>query len=196
MAATRVFQTERLYTADEFEQMPQFHERYELIEGKVVEKPMPIDEHSLMVLIFLYAYKDFDPKLRKGIMLPEISVKLNTKNTPAPDIGYWVYERKPGRARKAAPMPDLAIEVWSPHDWETQERLKTAREKCERYILNGVKLVWAVNSKNQTVEVYRPGDNGTVQVETLGIDDVLYSGEVARDFSISVRRLFEDEADE
>jgi Uma2 family endonuclease len=157
---------------------------------------MPVDTHSLIVLGFLYAYKDFDPKKQKGIMLPELSVKLNVKNVPTPDIGFWVYERKPKRTGKVAVTPDLAIEVWSAHDWETKERLKTAREKCERYILNGVKLVWAVNPKNQTVEVYRPGDDGTVQSEVLGIDAILDSGEVARGFSIPVRQLFEDEEDE
>jgi Uma2 family endonuclease len=193
MAATQVFQTEKLYTADEFEQMPEFHGRYELIEGRIIEKPMPMDEHSLIAVTFTDAYKDFDPKKRKGIMLAELSVKLNIKNTPTPDVGFWIYERKPGRTGKAAVTPDLAIEIWSEHDWETQQRMKTAREKCERYILNGVKLVWAINPKNQTVEVYRPGDDGTVQIETLGMDDVLDSGEVARGFSIPVRRLFEDE---
>jgi Uma2 family endonuclease len=79
---------------------------------------------------------------------------------------------------------------------KTKERLKAAREKCERYIFNGVKLVWAVNPKNQTVEIYRLGANNKVQMETVGIDAVLNSGEVARGFSIPVRSLFEDEADD
>jgi hypothetical protein len=42
MAVTHLLKTEKLYTADEFEQMPQFYERYELIEGRIVENPMPM----------------------------------------------------------------------------------------------------------------------------------------------------------
>jgi Uma2 family endonuclease len=196
MAATRILETEKLYTADEFEQMPQFYERYELIEGRIIEKPMPFFEHGYIAVVFTDAYKEFDPKKKLGHMQSETTIKLNRLNRPVPDVSYWTAERRPTKKIRSAPEPDLAIEIWSEHDWETAQRMKTAREKCERYILNGVKLVWAVNPKNQTVEVYRPGDDGTAQVEILGIDAVLDSGEVAKGFSIPVRRLFEDDTAE
>lgn len=193
MAATRVLAPERLYTADEFEQMPQFYEGYELIEGRIIEKSMPSFEHGYIAVILTDAYKVFDPKKKLGHMQSETSVKLNRLNKPVPDVSYWTAERRPTKENKTPPQPDLAVEIWSEHDWETQQRMKDAREKCERYILNGVKLVWAVNPKNQTVEVYRPGDDGTVVVETLDINAVLDSGDVANGFSLPVRRLFEDD---
>jgi Uma2 family endonuclease len=195
MAATQVLQTERLYTADEFEDMPQFQDGYELIEGRIVEKPMPSFEHGFIAVTFTDSYKEFDPKKKLGHMQSETTIRLNRLNKPVPDVSYWTFERRPAKQNKAIPEPDLAIEIWSEHDWETQERLKIAREKCERYILNGVKLVWAVNPKNQTVEVYRPGEDGTVQVETLDINGVLDSGEVAKGFSIPIRRLFDEETE-
>jgi hypothetical protein len=41
MAVARAIPTEKLYAADEFEAIPEFGDRYELIEGRIVKKPMP-----------------------------------------------------------------------------------------------------------------------------------------------------------
>ena len=37
---------ERSYSSDEFENMPEFDERFELVEGRLVKKPMPTHKHS------------------------------------------------------------------------------------------------------------------------------------------------------
>ena len=50
--------------------------------------------------------------------------------------------------------PEFIIEVMSPSD-----RLKPARAKMERWILNGVRLAWLIDGDNQTVYVYRKGRN-------------------------------------
>jgi Uma2 family endonuclease len=121
-------------------------------------------------------------------MLHEISTRLNTKNTPAPDVAFWTFDRKPGRNRKAASLPDLAIEVWSEHDWETQQRLDAARQKCRRYIETGVKVVWAINPRDQLVEIYR---SGQTEPEIVTIDGILGEETLMPGFQIAVRMLFE-----
>jgi Uma2 family endonuclease len=134
MVKSAVAPAEKLYTADEFEQMPEFHQNYELIDGRIVQKPLPTEEHSWIARLIVRAYDKYDYDEKVGRMLHEISTRLNTRNTPAPDVAFWTFARKPGRNRKAASVPDLAIEVWSEHDWETQQRLDAARRKCRRYI--------------------------------------------------------------
>ena len=48
--------------------------------------------------------------------------------------------------------PEFVVEVMSPSD-----RLKSAREKMECWISNGVQLGWLIDGDNQTIYVYRKG---------------------------------------
>jgi Uma2 family endonuclease len=60
MVAVRAIPTEKLYTAAEFEAMPEFGDGYELIEGRIVKKPIPSDVHSNIVYIILEKFIQFD----------------------------------------------------------------------------------------------------------------------------------------
>ncbi len=40
---------ERSYTVDEFERLPQFGDRYELLDGRLVIRPVPGGEHSYII---------------------------------------------------------------------------------------------------------------------------------------------------
>ena len=48
--------------------------------------------------------------------------------------------------------PEFVVEVISPSD-----RLKSAKEKMERWIANGVQLAWLIDGDAQTVYIYRQG---------------------------------------
>jgi Uma2 family endonuclease len=183
----RMADFEKTYTSDEFQNLPEFGDGYELIDGKLVKKPMPNSEHSLIARILMRHYDAFDPHEKIGRMLQEISTKLDNKNTPAPDVAFWKAERMPGRSQNAATRPDLAIEIWSPHDLDTKKRQQDARNKLQRYLDSGVPLVWAINPSNQTVEVYQPNHPPLV----LGIDQQLEDGDVIPGFTMPVRALFE-----
>lgn len=141
MAALPARLVEQLYTAGEFENLPEFDKRYELIEGKLVKKPMPNSEHSLIARILIKQYDIFDPEEKMGRILQEVSTILNVRNTPAPDVAFWTADRKPNRSHKAAERPDLAIEIWSPHDLDTKKRHEEALDKIQRYLAAGVPLV-------------------------------------------------------
>lgn len=184
MAALPARLIERLYTADEFENLPEFDERYELIEGKLVKKPTPNSEHSLIARILIRQYDAFDPGEKVGRILQEVSTILNVRNTPAPDVAFWTAARKPKRSQKAADRPDLAIEIWSPHDLDTRKRHEEAREKIQRYLSAGVPLVWAINPQNQTVEVHRPG-------QVLDKSGILSGEDIIPGFELVVGILFE-----
>ncbi|MBV8841787.1 MAG: Uma2 family endonuclease [Bryobacterales bacterium] len=73
-----------------------------------------------------------------------------------PDAAWVSHEslRKLSREqRKEFPRlcPEFVVEVMSPSD-----RLKSAKEKMERWIANGCKLGWLIDPDQQIVYVYRP----------------------------------------
>ena len=83
----------RLYTVDEYIKLPQYHERYELIDGRLVEKPMPKYEHSVITDIFKEALLKFDPERKLGVMRSEVSVRLRSDYSPTPDLAFWAAGR-------------------------------------------------------------------------------------------------------
>ena len=82
-------------------------------------------------------------------------------------------EIKKGIGRDA---PDLAVEVLSPG--ETGPKTK---KKVAQWLQYGAQQVWIVNSKNETVTIYRSsGDSITFgHEETLEADDLLPGFRVA-----------------
>ncbi len=178
----------KIYTSDEFENLPQFDARYELVNGRLAKKPMPGYEHSLIARLILKQYDRFDPDEQIGQMLQEVSTKLDLTNTPTPDLAFWKAENKPARSTKAAPRPDLAIEVWSPRDLKSKKRREEARERIRKYQAAGVSVIWSINPARKIIEIYHPDQSAPVQ--TLGINDELDAGEVIPGFKLKVGMLF------
>jgi Uma2 family endonuclease len=78
-------------------------------------------------------------------------------------------------------VPDLAIEVVSPHDyWGAVE------EKVAEYLAAEVRLVWVVSPKTKSVHVYRPGN----EVLRLSGDDELSGADVLPGLALKVSELF------
>src|SRR4051812_38034404 len=86
-----------------------------------------------------------------------------------PDVSFFRWERYPNRKRPNKPIPnlvpDLAIEVLS--------KGNTAGEmerKRKEYFLAGVQLVWQVDPKKRTVEVFTAPDVSTIFKEGEVLD--------------------------
>ena len=77
--------------------------------------------------------------------------------------------------------PDLAVEVISPGDTYTE-----VAEKVDEWLNAGCAMVWVVNPRRETVEVYRSPEDMTV----LRGDDILEGGDVIEGFQCYVRDLF------
>ncbi|MBN9388068.1 MAG: Uma2 family endonuclease [Chloroflexi bacterium] len=191
MAALRARQAdfEKIYTAEEFQELPEFDTSFELIEGRLVEKPVPGFQHSVIARRLLKAYDRFDPDEENGLFVQEVSTVLSVRNVPAPDLAFWTAANRPRMTVKAAPKPDLAVEIWSPHDLDSQKRREESLARILKYQLAGVALVWAINPASKTVEVYHPGQANPVQV--VGLDGELSGEEVIPGFKVAVKTLFE-----
>lgn len=78
-------------------------------------------------------------------------------------------------------VPDLAVEVMSPTD-----RLAAAKRKAERYLEDGVRLVWVIDPERQAVFVY-----GAEGVVTLTDEDTLTGEGVIAGFAVEIHKLFD-----
>lgn len=181
---------QRLYTVEEFEELPEFGDsRYELIDGKLVKRAMPGHEHGWIIDLIRDAIKFFDPKRQLGYSLQEVSVDLGQNTAPTPDISYWTAARAPKVTKKAAPQPDLAVEILSPSDTASREALNSAMIKVYRLLNVGVTVVWVVNPARKIVEVYHAGQSHPVQV--LDETGVLNGETIIPGFTLPVKELFQ-----
>lgn len=182
MAMRRAALKSRLYTFDEFTRMPEYAERFELLYGRLVEKPVPKIERSEVANALLRAFIRFDPAEKLGIARTEVTFKVTDNTGPVPDLSYWTAARRPTWDMLVSPYADIAIEIQSPN-----QSLKSLQEKARLYVARGVKIVWIIQPGKQTVEVYQPGQ---IKPQTIKSDGTLSGEEVLPGFIISMNELF------
>lgn len=181
----------RTYTNEEFEVLPEFDGRFELLDGRVVAKAMPSDIHGWICDTILGEIYAFDRKRKLGAAWTNATFVIRLGWEPIPDLGYIIASRVPKiRSEKSIKVvPDLVVEVHSPGDLDSKVGYNAALNKVGKYLEAGVRIVWAINCRAQTVEVYHHGQSEPWQ--TLGVKDRLDGEDVIPGFELKVARLFE-----
>lgn len=159
------------------------HDKYELIDGEMVEK-MPNLEHAFIDGLLIMLLGVFVREHNLGWVLPELRVKLpdDLFNARQPDIAFVRAGRGDFDAKVAFPvMPDLLIEIKSPTDTYVQ-----MRRKALYYLDNGALLVWLIFPEKAQIEVHRADD----VIRTLGRGDTLTGDELLPGFSVAVSEIF------
>lgn len=162
---------------------------YELIDGTLLEKALGYYE-SFLGIRLARLLGDFAEQHRLGIVAGEAGMmRLTPGQVRIPDVSFVSWDKLPDRKVPREPIPDLvpdlAVEVAS--ESNTAEEM---RRKLDDYFASGVRLVWYVFPKTQTVEVYTsPKD-----VLTVGRDQVLDGRDVVRRFALPLERPFAEEA--
>lgn len=179
----RLTQTEQSYTVAEFEKLPESYQRVELIDGKLIEKPVLKYRHGHTAKIILKEFLRFDPDEQTGAMNPEVSVYIRDNYSPAPDLSFWLAPRVPPLDIVTAPRPDLAIEIQSP-----DQSAANLMRKAQEYIKAGVQIVWVIEPTKKIAAVFRQGQakHATVQSDGLLSGEHLIPG-----FQIELSKLFE-----
>ncbi len=158
----------------------------ELVDGVLIEKPMGHHEAMLASLLghFLWEYlKGNDIGVVMGADGP---VKLEPRQVRFPDLCFVSWEKFPEgkfpqKDRILQVAPDLAIEVLS----ESNTRAEMDR-KLRDYFFAGVQMVWLINPKTQTAEVYTsPTDK-----KRIPKNGSLDGGEVLPGFRVALPKLF------
>ena len=111
------------------------------------------------------------------------------KKVRKPDVSFIRLGRLPEeRVPKgyATIAPDLVVEVISPGDVAYE-----VDEKVEEYLGAGVKLVWVVNPRNQTVLVYRPKGAALGTITAVSQGDKISGEDVLPGFEVRVPEFFQ-----
>lgn len=175
-------------TLAEFLARPETKPAREFVCGEVFRKPMPDLPHSLVQSFFLVMLPAFiRPRAlgRCGAELRCIFGPAGEERGYVPDVVFISRARLPhGDARAVVPFraaPDLAIEVLSP-----RQRMDRFRTKLSFYLEHGVRLVWVVDPRAETVTVHRPGADPVV----VRAGDTLDGADLLPGFTLPVADIF------
>lgn len=145
-----------LLTAEQFFLLSGGGRKQELVAGRVVTTSPTGGEHGdvhieLAMRLRLHAKS-------QGLGWVTVETGFLLRREPdlvrAPDVAFVVAARAPRPAPKGFVQlaPDLAVEVVSPSDTDTE-----VREKVDEYLTHGVREVWLVDPRRRRAEVFRRG---------------------------------------
>lgn len=176
-----------LLTADDLAKQPNDGARYELVKGILQKMPPAGFEHGIRAA-------EIGSRLNVHVKTHQLGyvcgaetgfkIAQNPDTVRAPDAafvsqasiehqgivrGYW------------EGAPDLAVEVISPGDTYAE-----VAEKVEEWLTAGCIMVWVINPRRETVEVYRTNKDFTVLRGT----DILDGADVVEGFQCQVQDIF------
>lgn len=144
-----------------------FEHDAEFVEGRIVERPLPIWEHARLQVYLAHALLLLEKSL--GIFtLSEQRVPTRPDRFRVPDICVAT-ERPAGRGIVTAP-PHLCIEILSPED-----RAVDIQEKLREFPALGVEWVWVIDPSTCTGQIHtRAGvsrvEDGVFSTDLFEID--------------------------
>jgi Uma2 family endonuclease len=103
----------------------------------------------------------------------------------APDVAFVAAERLPSPEPKGffPGPPDLAVEVVSPDDRDSQ-----VTAKVQNWLEAGCRVVWLVDPRRQTVQVFQTRSEARV----FGVSDTLSGEPLLPGFSLAVAEIFKN----
>ncbi len=185
-------------TMDEFIRLYDEEGPFELIDGERVVMSPPKFGHSYTSNLLVRFISNYAEPKQLGEAFNETPFVMTTPDDPnwvkgsfVPDVMFIRAERLAAYKQanpnwKELPLalvPDFVVEIVSPND-----RYSDINTKVERYLADGVQLVWVVDPQRRAVAVH---EKGKAQSTTVGAGQTLGGGEVIPGFEIAVDRIFE-----
>ncbi|HEV3341322.1 MAG TPA: Uma2 family endonuclease [Pirellulales bacterium] len=174
-------------TEDDVLEIEQREDRLcELVNGVLVEKTVGYEESCLTVELitlinsFVKAHKLGKASGPNGMM------RLFPGLVRIPDIAFTSskrFSRRRGSRKLPDLVPDLAVEVLS-----EDNTAKEMSRKLDDYFDAGVRLVWFVDPRKRTAEVF----SGKKSSKLLPEHETLTGGKVLSGFSLPLKELFAD----
>ncbi len=136
-------------TLSEFSQLPNIEESpaWELLNGQVLQKPMPTFFHSLLQKSLVRAIDNTNSSYEA---FPELRCILS-KSSVVPDITIIHQSRIPCGNKPIQGAPDWLIEILSPDQSIT--KLITKIQAC---LAEGSKLGWLIDSQEEVIMIFLP----------------------------------------
>ena len=177
----------RLISARELERMAQTDKRVELVKGEIVEMPPAGHEHGAIGMSLSWRLAAYVEEKGLGrVYLAETGFILtrDPDTVRAPDAAFVSAARLAGQTRSEGffdGAPDLAVEVVSPEDTDTE-----VQEKVLEYLAAGTRLVWILRPRFRTVTAYR----SPTDVRVLTARDSLDGQDVVPGFAVALVEIF------
>jgi Uma2 family endonuclease len=187
MKMVTTLQEETTITAEQFYQKPNHGGRYELVQGEMVPMSPAGPTHGKIALrLGAYLWQFVQQHDLGEVYAAETGFTIleNPDTVRAPDVAFVARERIPDTGEPEGfwrIAPDLVVEVLSPYD-----RASDVQNKITDYLTAGVRLLWLVDPRSQTVTIYESLDRAKI---LLG-DDSLDGGDVLPGFSLALPQLF------
>ena len=175
-----------LMTAEELMELPRSPFRHELINGELIEMPLPRPPHGRITMLLGGPLLQFVLDRDLGAVYDHSGwqVTVNPDTVLGPDLAFVSKQRlrEAGEFKGYWPgPPDLAVEVLSPSD-----RPYRVKPRISGWFGYGVKQLWIVNPKDRIVTVYRSISDAT----TFSGDDYLEAPDLFPGFRLSLDRIF------
>jgi Uma2 family endonuclease len=177
-----------LLTAEEFAAIPDDEYRYELVAGRIVRMSPPGCRHGALATRIAALLNHHVVSNGLGVVLTPSGFKLasHPDTVREPDVAFVRRERTPpgGIPESFWPgPPDLAVEIVSPGD-----RRADVLRKVDEYLMHGAAVVWVVETRQQSVTVYRRLSPPVRH----GVDDALDAADILPGFTCEVGEIFRD----
>lgn len=184
-------------TLEDFMQLYSDEGPFELIDGERIALAPQITRSGRIGFRLARTLADHVEKHGLGEIFTEVPFIIATekrgrwvKGARVPDVMFIGAERLAALAQEvpdweSKPMllvPDLAVEVVSPTD-----RFSDVLKKVERYLSDGVRLVWVIDPAERIIIAYEQGSD---QQTRLAGKSVLSGGEVIPGFEVALEVLF------
>jgi Uma2 family endonuclease len=158
---------------------------YELVEGTLVEKAVGYPESVLTMQLGKLLSIFLDDHPLGHLSGADGGMRLMPGLVRLPDLAFLAQEQTPDGVCPtdaiAGLPPTLAIEVLSKGNTR-----KEMRRKLREYFLAGTKLVWYVDLKTRSVQVFTSPENSATLTEA----DALEGGDVLPGFTVPVATIF------
>jgi Uma2 family endonuclease len=174
----------KLWTVEDFERLPDDGSRYALIRGVLYRMPPTKPKHGRVTGTVGRLLGTFVDEQGLGEIYDQSGFVL--ENDPdvllGPDLAFVRTERVPANEDEYPRLaPDLVVEVISP-----SETGPSIEEKTAIYLAAGVRMVWALDPRRQTLRVRKP--EGTDRLLAAG--DEIGGDHVLPGFRLRVEQFF------
>jgi len=171
-------------TIDDLLRCPKDGRKYELVDGEILVSPAGF-RHGQVVARIVHVIATFLETSPIGTVVGDnLGIHFPNGNLRSPDVVFVRNDKVPsGKAALGFPnfIPDLAVEVLSPHD-----SLRQVGQKIGEFLECGVPVVWLVDPERETVTVYR----SLSQTEQLTSQDTITT-DALPGFSCLLARFFQ-----
>lgn len=187
--ATKYSSKEKAFTYQDYLELPDDGNLYEIINGELIMTPAPVPKHQLIHRKIQNRLTNFVEENRLGeILYAPCDVLLSETNLVQPDIFFIAKaNRKIIGEKNIQGIPDLIIEILSP-----TTAYYDLIEKKELYEKFGVKEYWIVDPKKKWIEIYTLEER-KYKLHQRGEKTDKINSRLLKGFELGLKKIFGEE---